>query len=53
MVGDNQSDVQAGINARCRGGILVKTANENVESPNAEYTAQNLLEVARYVVANS
>lgn len=53
MVGDNQSDVQAGINAGCKGGILVKTANENVDSPNAIYTAQNLLEAVTYVVANS
>jgi D-glycero-D-manno-heptose 1,7-bisphosphate phosphatase len=53
MVGDNQSDIQAGINAGCKGGILVKTANENVESPNAVYTAQNLMDVAQYIVANS
>jgi histidinol-phosphate phosphatase family protein len=53
MVGDNQPDIQAGINAGCKGGILVKTANENVKSPNAVYTASNLLEVAHYVVANS
>ncbi len=53
MVGDNQSDIQAAINAGCKGGILVKTANENVESPNATYTAPNLLDVAHYVVANS
>jgi len=52
MVGDSQSDIQAGINAGCKGGILVKTANENVESPNAIYTAPNLLDVAHYVVAN-
>lgn len=53
MVGDNQSDIQAAINAGCKGGILVKTANENVDSPDAIYTATTLLEVARYVVANS
>ncbi len=53
MVGDNQSDVQAGINAGCKGGILVKTANENVDSPDAIYTAQNLLEAVTYIVANS
>jgi len=53
MVGDRQSDMQAAFNAGCKGGILVKTANENVESPNAVYTAPNLLDVAHYVVANS
>lgn len=53
MVGDSQSDIQAAINAGCKGGILVKTANENVESPNALFVAQNLLEAVTYVVANS
>lgn len=53
MVGDNQSDIQAAINAGCKGGILVKTANENVESPDSVYTAPNLLDVAHYIVANS
>ncbi len=53
MVGDRQSDVQAGINAGCKGGILVKTANENEESPNAIYIAPNLLDAVHYVVANS
>jgi histidinol-phosphate phosphatase family protein len=54
MVGDNQSDVQAGINAGCKGGILVKTArNKVVESPNAVYAAPNLLDAAHYIVANS
>lgn len=54
MVGDNQSDVQAGVNAGCKGGILVKTArNKVVESPNAVYSAPNLLDVAHYVVTNN
>ncbi len=54
MVGDNQSDVQAGINAGCKGSILVKTArNKIVESPNATYTAQTLLDAAHFIVANS
>lgn len=52
MVGDRQSDVQAGINAGCKGGILVKTANENVESPNAFFTAPHLLDAVHYVVAH-
>jgi len=53
MVGDNQSDIQAGINAGCKGGILVKTANENVDSPNATFTAPHLLDAAEYIVSNS
>ncbi len=53
MVGDNQSDIQAGVNAGCKGGILVKTANENVDSPNAIYTAPDLLDAVRYIVSNS
>lgn len=54
MVGDNQSDIDAGINAKCKGGILVKTArNKVVESPNAIYSAPNLLDAAKYIVASS
>ncbi len=54
MVGDNQSDIDAGINAGCKGSILVKTArNKIVESPNAIYSAPSLLDAAHYIVANS
>lgn len=53
MVGDRQSDVQAGINAGCKGGILVKTANLNEESPNAVHVAPNLLDAVHYVISNS
>ena len=52
-VGDNKSDIQAAINANCKGGILVKTANENVESPDAVYTAPKLMDAVKYIVANS
>ena len=53
MVGDNQSDIQASINAGCKGGILVKTArNKVVASANAVYSAQTLLDAAKYFVAN-
>ncbi|MCA9323795.1 HAD-IIIA family hydrolase [Candidatus Saccharibacteria bacterium] len=52
-VGDNQSDINAAINAGCKGGILVKTANENVESPNAIYTAPKLLDAVQYIVENT
>ncbi len=54
MVGDSQSDVQAGVNAGCKGSVLVKTArNKVVQSPNAVYSASNLLDAVHYVVANS
>jgi D-glycero-D-manno-heptose 1,7-bisphosphate phosphatase len=53
MVGDRQSDILAGINAGCKGSILVKTANEHVESPEATYVAPSLLDAVQYVVANS
>lgn len=53
MVGDSQSDIEAGVNAGCKGSILVKTAtNHDVVSPDAVYTAKNLLEAVHYVVAN-
>ncbi len=54
MVGDNQSDIDAGINAGCKGSILVETArNKKVTSPNAIYTAPNLLDAAHYIISNS
>jgi histidinol-phosphate phosphatase family protein len=54
MVGDSQSDIEAGINAGCKGSILVKTAtNHDVISPQAIYTAQNLSEAVHYIVAHS
>jgi histidinol-phosphate phosphatase family protein len=54
MVGDNQSDIQAGVNAGCKGGILVETAttDKKVVSPNAVYSAPNLADAVRYIVAN-
>jgi histidinol phosphatase-like enzyme len=54
MVGDNQSDIDAGINAGCKGSILVETArNKKITSPNATYTAPNLLDAVHYIVSNS
>lgn len=52
-VGDNQSDIDAAQNAGFKGGILVKTANENVESPNAVFTAPKLTDAVKYIVENS
>ena len=52
-VGDNQSDIDAALNAGCKGGILVKTANENVKSSNAIYTAPKLTDAFKYIVENS
>lgn len=54
MVGDAQTDVQAAINAGCKGGILVQTATgEKVTSPEAIYSAPTLLDAAKYIAANS
>ncbi|HVV25603.1 MAG TPA: HAD-IIIA family hydrolase [Candidatus Saccharimonadales bacterium] len=54
MVGDSQSDITAGINAGCKGSILVETArNKKVVSPDAIYSAANLLDAARYIITNS
>jgi histidinol phosphatase-like enzyme len=49
MIGDRQSDVQAGINAGTK-TILVKTANIPVTSENATYIAPNLLDAVKYFV---
>lgn len=51
MVGDRESDIMAGINAGLK-TVLVKTANVSVEARQATYTAQNLLEVAEYIVSH-
>ncbi|HVV66594.1 MAG TPA: HAD family hydrolase [Candidatus Saccharimonadales bacterium] len=51
MVGDRQSDIQAGINAGTK-TILVKTGEETVTVPEATYTATDLLDAARYIVAH-
>lgn len=54
MVGDNQSDVQAGVNAACKGGILVETArNKKVASPNAIHSSKNLTKAVEYIIGNS
>ena len=51
MVGDKATDVQAAINAGCKGGVLVKTATgENVVSAAAAFVAPNLPDAAAYVV---
>jgi len=54
MVGDNQSDIQAGVNAGCKGGVLVETAttDEKVKSINAVYSAPNLTDAVKFIVAN-
>lgn len=54
MVGDAETDIQAAINAGCKGGILVETATgEKVVSPDAIYSAPSFLDAAKYIVANS
>jgi histidinol-phosphate phosphatase family protein len=53
MVGDNQSDIDAGINAGCKGSILVETArNKKVQSDNAVFSAQNLLKAFKFITQN-
>jgi hypothetical protein len=42
----------AGVNAGTK-AILVKTANVQVESKEANYTALNLLDAAKYIVSHS
>lgn len=51
MVGDRLSDVLTGINAGAR-TILVRTGAE-VQAPQANYAASNLLGAVRYIAANS
>lgn len=54
MVGDRQSDIDAGIYADCKGSILVQTArNQRVSSPNAIYTAPTLYDVVTYIIENN
>ncbi len=51
MVGDNLRDIEAGINAGTK-TVLVKTGIRDVVSDDATYTADNLLEAAKYIVAH-
>lgn len=54
MVGDNQSDIEAGLRAECKGGILVETArNKKVVSPDAAFSAPTLTDAVEYIIANS
>lgn len=50
MVGDNESDILAGINAGTK-TILVQTANTPVTSPEATRTAANLLQAIQYIAS--
>ncbi len=52
MIGDRESDINAGINADIK-TILVKTANIPVSADQADYTAPNLLDAVKYVVDHS
>ena len=53
IVGDSQSDIEAGINAGCKGSILVKTAtNHDVVSSDAIYSAKDLTEAVKYIISN-
>lgn len=48
MIGDRQSDILAGINAGTK-TILVETGNSPVVSPEANFTAPNLLKAIEYI----
>ncbi len=52
MVGDRESDVNAGINAGAK-TILVKTANIPVVAKQATYTAETLLDAVKCIVSHS
>jgi D-glycero-D-manno-heptose 1,7-bisphosphate phosphatase len=52
FIGDRQSDIMAGVNAGTK-TVLVKTANVPVESSIADYTAPNLLDAVKYIMAHS
>jgi histidinol-phosphate phosphatase family protein len=51
-IGDRPSDVMAGVNAGTK-TILVKTGTSTVESKEATFTAQTLLEAIEYIARNS
>lgn len=51
MVGDRPADIGAGISAGTK-TILIKTGLQPVSSDDATFTAQNLLEAAKYIVAH-
>lgn len=52
MIGDRLSDIEAGINAGTK-TILVKTGFHDVESPEATYTAKDLIDAAKFIANNS
>lgn len=52
MVGDRRTDVMAGVNAGSK-TILVQSGISNVEAPEADYIAPNLLDAAMYIVRQS
>lgn len=55
MVGDSESDVEAGIRAGCKGGIYIETerTRDEVAPPNAVYVAPTFLDAVKYVAAHS
>lgn len=53
MVGDSESDIQAALNAGCRGGILLKTTDKHASSSDAVYTASTLTDAVRHIVSTT
>jgi D-glycero-D-manno-heptose 1,7-bisphosphate phosphatase len=51
LIGDRESDIMAGVNAGTK-TILVQTGNSPVTSPEATFTAPDLLTAIRYIAAH-
>ena len=51
MIGDRESDIQAAINAGCKGGVLVQTGTTKY-SPDAVFEARQLLEAVNYIISS-
>ncbi len=51
VIGDRESDIMTGVNAGTK-TILVQTGNTPVVSPEATYTATDLLDAVKYIAAH-
>jgi phosphoglycolate phosphatase-like HAD superfamily hydrolase len=59
MIGDKQSDIDAGLNARCRFSVQVLTgagqeeiANRSPHARSPDYIAEDLFVAARWLIEN-
>ena len=60
MVGDSAKDIECALNAGCGKAVLVKTGKDNeaehimkTKQISADYTADNLYDAAKWILANS